>query len=145
MKTAYTKHIKKALLLVAALGLTTHALAISESKKAEISERLKPVGEVCVQGDPCASAVASTGASDAAKSPEDIYNTSCMGCHSTGAAGAPKIGEKADWADRIAKGMDTLHKHAIEGFNGMPPKGLCMSCSDDEVMATVDYIVSKSK
>lgn len=145
MKTAYLKHVKKALVLVAALGLATQVLAISEARKAEMSERLKPVGEVCVQGDPCADAVASTGSSDTPKSPKDIYNASCMGCHTTGAAGAPKIGDKAAWSDRLAKGMDTLNKNAIEGFNAMPAKGLCMSCSDDDVIATVEYIINKSK
>jgi len=68
-----------------------------------------------------------------------------MACHGTGAGGAPKMGDKAAWAPRIKQGADTLHKHAIAGLNAMPPKGLCMTCSDDEVIAAVDYIVKGSK
>jgi len=109
----------------------------------EILERIKPVAQVCVEGDAnCGSA---GGASSGPKSGEDVFNTSCTACHSTGAAGAPKLGDKAAWADRIGQGMDTLHNHAIQGIRGMPPKGTCMSCSDDEIMAAVDYMVEHSK
>jgi cytochrome c5 len=63
-------------------------------------------------------------------------------CHSSGAAGAPTLGDIAGWAPRIGQGIDTLHTHAI---SDMPAKGLCMDCSDDEIKVTVDYIVSKSQ
>lgn len=56
----------------------------------------------------------------------------------------PMLGIKADWADRIKKGKDTLHKHAIEGFNTMPAKGGRGDLSDDEVKAAVDYMVNQS-
>jgi cytochrome c5 len=134
----------KSLFLLVAVLIAGNALAISDAKKAAIAERLKPVGEVCVEGDSdCASAVAS--ASSGPKEPADIYKTSCAGCHDTGAGGAPKVGDKAAWAARIAQGSDTLHKHAIEGLNAMPAMGLCMSCSEDEIKATVDLMVKKSK
>ena len=84
-------------------------------------------------------------ASSGPRSGEDVYNASCMACHATGAGGAPKTGDVAAWKPRIAQGADTLHKHAIAGFNAMPAKGLCMTCSDDEVIAAVDFIVDKSK
>ena len=60
-----------------------------------ISERLSPVGKVCIEGDDCGSA--SAAASSGPKTPEDIYNASCMGCHSTGAMSAPKLGDAAAW------------------------------------------------
>ena len=70
-------------------------------------------------------------------------------CHGSGAAGAPKIGDKADWGPRIAQGKATLYEHAIKGFNGskgaMPPKGANPALSDDEVKAAVDYMVSKAQ
>jgi cytochrome c5 len=117
--------------------------ALSPAAEQAIAERIKPVGEVCIEGDAaCASAAVAGGAP---KAPEEIYNTTCMGCHSTGAGGAPKMGDKGAWAARIKQGNDTLYKHAIEGLNAMPPKGLCMTCSDEEVIATVDYIVNGSK
>lgn len=73
-----------------------------------------------------------------------IYEGHCAVCHGTGAAGAPKLGNVADWAARIAQGTNILDQHAINGFNSMPPKGTCMSCSDDEIKAAVQYLTSQS-
>ena len=131
-----------ALCLGTVLSLSSHAL--TDNQKKAIEERVKPVGSVCLEGDSsCGGAVAA--ASSGPRSGEDVYNGSCMACHGTGAGGAPKTGDKAAWKPRIAQGADTLHKHAISGLNAMPPKGLCMTCSDDEVAAAVDFIVAKSK
>ncbi len=113
---------------------------------AKIDARTAPDATVCLQGEDCASAApAVVATAETKKTPEEIFNSTCMACHATGAAGAPKVGDTAAWAPRIAQGMDTLHKHAISGFNMMPPKGTCASCSDDDIMAVVDYMVSKSK
>ncbi|MGK2906469.1 MAG: c-type cytochrome [Desulfuromonadales bacterium] len=80
---------------------------------------------------------------------EKVYNQSCSSCHAEGIAGAPKIGDSAAWADRIAKGMEALHNNSINGFTGetgmMPAKGGASSLSDDEVKAAVEYMVSQSK
>ncbi|MBP9722420.1 MAG: cytochrome c5 family protein [Gammaproteobacteria bacterium] len=73
------------------------------------------------------------------------YKSSCYICHDTGASGAPKLGDKGAWGSRIAKGMDTLHEHAIKGFNAMPAKGGCLNCSDEEIVMTVEYMIQKSK
>ena len=79
----------------------------------------------------------------------DIFKKTCAKCHQTGVAGAPKLGDKADWGPRIAQGNDTLYKHAIEGFNGskgaMPPKGGSPSLSDDDMKTVVDFMVAKSQ
>lgn len=114
----------------------------------QIAERIKPAGKVCVAGEKCegvqvAAATASTGG--AARSGEEITNGKCNVCHGTGAAGAPKVGDAAAWKPRIAQGIDTLVKHAIGGFNAMPPKGTCGDCSDAEIKAAVEYMVNKSK
>ena len=73
-----------------------------------------------------------------------VYQAKCQACHATGAAGAPKNGDMANWAPRIAQGMDTLNKHAIEGFKGavgyMPPKGGFTALPDDDVKAAVAFI-----
>jgi len=78
-----------------------------------------------------------------------VFDTTCTACHTAGVAGAPKFGDKAAWAPRIAQGMDVLHTHAIKGFTGkagmMPPKGGNMSLSDADVMAAVDYMVAHGK
>ena len=72
-----------------------------------------------------------------------------MACHGAGVAGAPKLGDKADWGPRIAQGNDTLYQHAIQGFQGkkgvMPPKGGNTALPDDQVKAAVDYMVSQAK
>lgn len=121
----------------------------SELSARAVSERVKPVGEVCVEGKACdvaAAAAAPAAGGGPAKSGADVFGSVCTGCHSAGVMGAPKFGDKADWAPRIAKGADTLHQHAIQGFNGkMPPKGTCMACSDAEIIAAVDYMISKAK
>jgi cytochrome c5 len=80
---------------------------------------------------------------------EEVFNMACMACHGAGVAGAPKMGDKAAWAPRIAKGIDTLHKHGIEGFQGnagfMPPKGGRADLSDKSIINAVDYMVAGSK
>jgi len=84
-------------------------------------------------------------ASAGPKSGEEIYNGSCMACHATGAAGAPKLGDVALWAPRIATGIDAMLAVAIKGKGAMPPKGLCMACSDEELQSAIEYMVSKSQ
>lgn len=108
-----------------------------------IKERLQPYGEVCVEGDECASAM--TAAASGPRSAEDIYKNKCTFCHDTGAGGAPKLGVAAEWADRIAAGIDTVYANAINGVGGMPPMGTCADCSEDEIKITVDYILENSK
>lgn len=78
-----------------------------------------------------------------------IYSAHCFACHGTGAAGAPKLGDKESWAPRLAQDIDTLHQHAITGFNGatgyMPPRGGFANLSDEEVKAAVDYMVHEGR
>jgi cytochrome c5 len=74
---------------------------------------------------------------------QKIYQASCQACHAAGVAGAPKLGDKAAWAPRIAKGNDALTASVIKGLNAMPPKGACMSCGDDELRAAVLYMVEQ--
>jgi len=76
---------------------------------------------------------------------KQVYEKSCQACHATGAAGAPKLGDKEAWAPRIATGMDALLANSIKGKGVMPPKGGCASCSDDDIKAAVEYLVSQSK
>ena len=142
--------IFKDLLTLPKLTMATLALfsTLSFASSADMSdeaiaERIKPVGDVYLDGElpdvaPATEAVADAGPRDGAT----VYNTKCMACHATGAAGAPVKGDAGAWASRIAQGNDTLYKHAIEGFNAMPAKGTCMDCSDDEIKAAVDFMIS---
>lgn len=117
----------------------------------ELMNRIKPVGQVNVAGQPRVAepAPAPVQVAQAAKSGEEVYNSACVACHGAGIAGAPKMGDAADWDPRIAQGMDTLYKNAIDGYQGsgglMPPKGGFASLSDAEVKAAVDYMADNSK
>ena len=76
---------------------------------------------------------------------ETIYNTVCTACHAAGLVGAPKTGDKAAWAPRIATGMDALLKSAANGKNAMPARGGATDLSDAELKAAVEFLVGKSK
>lgn len=132
----------KSLGLVALGALAISAYAATES----VSDRTKPVGEVCMAGEPCAAPAAAPAAGGEARSGEQVYSTKCFTCHATGAAGAPKLGDAAAWAPRVAeRGVDGMYASALKGFQAMPAKGLCMDCSDDEIKAAVDHILANSK
>lgn len=125
-------------------------LGAEESMSATaIQARIKPVGGVCVQGDECKPAgLAYTpiaGASSGPRTGEQVFNAVCTACHGTGVAGAPKVGSKGDWAARIAQGEKILISHALSGIRGMPAKGGCASCSDEEIANGVKYMANKSK
>lgn len=78
-----------------------------------------------------------------ARDAQELYNKSCIACHSSGAAGAPKTGDAAAWAPRLAKGMDKLVASAKTGINAMPPKGMCMDCTDAEFKALIQFMTVK--
>lgn len=73
-----------------------------------------------------------------------IYESICVACHASGAAGAPKFGDKAAWAPRLSKGLDGVVETATKGVNAMPPKG-GFSGSDDEFKAAVVYLTNSAK
>lgn len=133
------------LLLAVSLGLLS-ALAVAQSSNVskEIENRLSPVGQVCMAGDDCAAAPVASASSGEPRSGEEIYGSACATCHDAGVSGAPMLGSVDDWASRIEKGSETLYDHAINGFNAMPAMGLCSDCSDEEIQATVDYMVEES-
>lgn len=159
--------------LFAGIALAGPVLAANDADSgpmsaAKIDARTLPDAKVCIQGQDCtggkadkaaeaapapapAAAPAEVASADAAPAADssakagEIFNSNCAMCHQTGAAGAPIPGDKAAWGPRIAQGNDTLYKHAIDGLNAMPPRGLCGSCSDDDLKAVVDFMVNKSK
>lgn len=142
--------MKKISLLLAVLGFgfvgaVFAAQPAADAKNKALIDRITAIGSACVEGKPCegvatAAAATSAAAGGAPRTGEDIYKSNCSACHGTGAMGAPKHGDKSAWAPRLAKGKETLYKHATEGFNSMPPKGMCMTCSPDEIKAAVDFV-----
>ena len=79
------------------------------------------------------------------RSGKAVFDKTCQACHKTGVAGAPIVGDKAAWEPRISKGMETLFNHAWNGYKGMPPKGTCMDCSEQEIKNAIKYMISKSQ
>ncbi|MFT6052351.1 MAG: cytochrome c5 [Halioglobus sp.] len=133
-------------LLGLTLAFSISAQDLSDAQRADIEQRIKPIGELCLEGDSSCGGAA-LAVAGGARSGEEVYNTACMACHNTGAAGAPKLGDVAAWVDRIAQGNELLYSRAIDGIagTGMMAKGGCMSCSDEDVIAAIDYLVAGSQ
>lgn len=133
-------------LIVMLLPLMASAIELSKDQRNAIEARIQPYSQICVAGD---SSCAAGGAAVASgpRSGEEIYNGACMACHSTGAAGAPKVGDATAWSTRVAKGMDALYDSGVNGVagTGMIAKGGCADCSDEEIYAAVDFMVDNSK
>jgi cytochrome c5 len=100
-----------------------------------IAERLRPVGTVVL---------AQATGPRVLQSGEAVYKAACSACHTPGVAGAPKTGDADAWAPRLKQGYDTLVKHAIEGFKGMPAKGGNSALDDVEVARAVVHMANAS-
>ncbi len=115
-----------------------------------VLERIQPYGQVRVgKADDVvmAAAPAAAAASPAgggAKSGEQVYTSTCTACHSSGVAGAPKVGDKGAWEPRLAQGLDALLSASIKGKGAMPAKGGNAGLSDDEIKSAVEYMLEKS-
>ena len=100
-----------------------------------VAARIKPVAEIAMgQAGPAGK-----------MSGEDVYKSTCIACHGTGVSGAPKFGNKADWAPHLARGIAALYNSALKGKGPMPAKGGNTSLSDAEVKAAVDYMAGAAK
>lgn len=140
---------KATLALVASLTTLLAACGQPENKE-PATEAATPAVEAAAPA-PAAEPVAAVAeaAAPANEAGEKAYKSTCAMCHASGAAGAPIVGNKEDWAPRIAQGNDLLYKHALEGFTGtkgmMPAKGGNASLADDAVKGAVDYMVAQSQ
>ncbi len=131
---------------------------VDPQMQARLEQRLRPVGAVYAGATGAAAKAAAEDAARQAAASQVayggtldggvIYQALCGACHVSGAGGAPKL-EQAAWGARIAQGKDTLHKHAIEGYQGsaglMPAKGGNPSLTDEQVIATVDWMLGNIK
>ena len=135
------------------LGINALVCGLLQGPSADMSDeaiaaRIAPVAQlntgVAIEPEAPA-AVATAAATGGSRSGEDVYTAHCAMCHATGAAGAPKFGDTDAWSPRIATGMDALMNSAINGKAAMPARGLCATCSDDELQAAVEYMVNNSK
>ena len=114
------------------------------------AERVKAVGQINLASNTTVSSATTqvTATATAVIDGKKIYNGMCVACHGAGVAGAPRVGDKGAWAERIDKGASTLYANAINGVQGssgvMPAKGGNPALSDDEIKAVVDYMVAQS-
>lgn len=124
-------------------------VAATSAEARAIAERIKPIGEVTVNDKGPMNGIIATANAAGADKGKAVYDQACFACHGAGVAGAPKLGDKGAWKDRIAKGNATMYDHAIKGFQGkagvMPPKGGAMHLPDADVKAAVDYMVLQAK
>ncbi|MBT68105.1 MAG: cytochrome c5 family protein [Thiotrichales bacterium] len=104
-----------------------------------VLERIKPVGEVRIDNNTQVASAESVETEE--RSGEEIYNSKCAGCHTSGVMDAPKYASLEDWAPRVDLGLEKLTLSAIAGKGGMPARGTCMDCSDNEIKVTVQYIL----
>jgi cytochrome c5 len=123
-----------------------------------VDTRLQPLSHEAIAGkDNSALAIkvegpAAAGSAAVAAMPADgtaMFEQTCSVCHGQGIAGAPKAGDKAAWAPRIAEGKATLYEHALKGYQGktgvMPPKGARMDAPDELIKQAVDHMVQMSQ
>ncbi|MBF2755034.1 MAG: cytochrome c5 family protein [Gammaproteobacteria bacterium AqS3] len=128
----------------ALIFLSALAPADGKTRQERIAENLAPYWSNCLTGEACAAPVVAA-RDGPARSGEAIYGAHCTTCHATGVAGAPMLGDVAAWAPRAATGMGELLRISISGIGGMPPKGTCMDCSDDEMRSAIRYMLDRSR
>ena len=129
----------------------------TDDARAQLAERVRPVGRLCLQGaeDECEVQVAAVERTAAADDEEEaaeadgqqVYNQACTTCHGQGVAGAPVTGDDDAWVARLEKGRETLLDHSINGFQGdagfMPARGGNPNLSDEQVAAALDYMLDQ--
>ena len=166
--------LKRTLVMaLAGSQMLVSGLLMAEEDRSAVLERIKPVGTVTVEGQempvitqtevapPPAAEPAAAPAAEAAPAPAPaeaaapaaaaaidgaaIYQQACFACHATGAANAPKLGDKAAWAPRLPLGKDALLNSVLKGKGAMPPKGGRMDLSDEQISAAVDYLIQAAQ
>ncbi len=117
---------------------------MTNASGANFKEPAAPAAPAVVIPPPvvAAAAPAAAGKADVGQA---LYNQACQACHVSGAANAPKFGDKAAWGPRLSAGVDALTQSVIKGKGAMPPKGMAMSASDADIKAAVQYMVNAVK
>ncbi|MBR8186107.1 cytochrome c5 family protein [Burkholderia ambifaria] len=125
-----------------AAGATATAGASgADASNAQAAAAMAAIAAIPKAGEKPAAAPTSADAASAGKA---LYTQVCQACHAAGVLGAPKFGNKDDWAPRLKESMDTVYNYALHGKGAMPPKG-GSNASDADVKAAVDYMVNASK
>jgi cytochrome c5 len=122
--------------LLASLATTGMKAGAGSLGSEAVAERIKPVASVNI-GE-------AAGDAKGEKTGEQVMQSTCGACHQTGAAGAPKIGDRAAWAPRIGKGEKSLLESALKGVRAMPPRGGNPDLSDTEVERALVFMANQS-
>ena len=125
------------------------AAALPAGTDDEIRARIAPVGSSCMETDDMCGDVAvpppppEPAVAEAAVplTGEQIYDRFCFACHATGVGDAPLLHDAEQWAPRVAKGMESMLQTSMTGLGAMPPKGTCMACSEEEMVAAIEYLI----
>ena len=132
---------KPVFFIVVLLALATLGLGASEAKKA-IEKRIAPVGKVCLEGQDCGQQVRIVASIQGGmRNGKEVYDTACTTCHAIALAGAPKFGDRVSWGERANEDLDRLVETVTNGLGGMPPMGMCMDCSQEELTNAVQYML----
>ena len=123
------------ILLLVYLVLGEHGTDPAGLEPGLVAARLQPVGSV---------EVIDVNATKIVKTGEEVVKAVCGACHTTGAANAPKIGDKGSWAPRLAQGLDGLTKSAIKGKGAMPPRGGLPDLTDYEIARSIVFMANQS-
>ena len=143
----------RALISYILILIAFNSYALEDYERTQTKKRIAPIGQVKIQEDTVQAAakeqVEPAKKEEVAQKEEapgkKIYDQYCHVCHQAGVAGAPKFQNEADWKPRLAnKSIDEIVAIAIKGLNAMPPKGTCMTCSDADIKAAVEYMLPKS-
>jgi cytochrome c5 len=150
-KGMQSRVIKISLMLV---GLSVAGAALAQSARDQlIAERLAPAGSVCLAGDACVTGSSAAGSSASTAAPamaqaasaefsaSATYEQYCAMCHNTGMANAPRRDDAAHWTARVGEvGLATITNNAITGINAMPARGMCATCTDEQIGELVEYL-----
>ncbi|MBS0357928.1 MAG: cytochrome c5 family protein [Proteobacteria bacterium] len=145
---------------IASIGLiliiiSTPLLARSNDvdNQAIIEDRIKPIGQVHLLQNPQPALITPALTPLSAKPAEtkttastnvnEVYTKYCSVCHATGIANAPKFRDPSLWKPRMTQGINVLLEHVTNGFNAMPPKGTCSTCTPEELKAAIEYMEPK--
>ncbi|SDM89265.1 c-type cytochrome [Vreelandella arcis] len=139
-------------LVALVMAMVGGSVALAETSREAIAERLAPVGSVCLEGQDCGTAAASeaqaqSGAQSGGGEVDGatLYsNIGCAACHDSGVAGAPTLGDTQAWASRLDQGTEALYQSVFNGKGAMPPRG-GSSASDEEIEVVVDYMVAEAE
>ncbi|MDR1849337.1 MAG: c-type cytochrome [Zoogloeaceae bacterium] len=132
------------------LAAMTAGCSQPDTSDPKIAERIAPVARFELGAPAATASEAAPHETEGTAAPEGkdgatVYAQLCKTCHDIGLSGAPKLGDHAAWAPRIATGMDALYQSSLNGKNVMPPKGGNTSLSDEEVKSAVDFMVAASQ